>query len=284
MADDTKKDDAQGKKPAADKPAAKKAPAKAKPAAKKTESAAKKPAAKAKPAAAKATSAKAKAEPKAKAKAKDAEAKPAKSAAKPAATAAETPEERAAKQKQEAIAARRSGAVETRAVRAVGKYLRFSAQKGRLVVDGIRGQGVSQADITLAFHERAAAREIRKVLRSAVANAQNNHGMTADELYVEQAFVDEGPTLKRWKARARGRADRINKRTCHVTVVVNVATAEKLETRSARKTAGATGTARKPAGDRSKRVAASRSAQTKKKAPAKASGAGSGTTKQEADA
>ena len=72
----------------------------------------------------------------------------------------------------------------------------------------------------LAFTTRAAARDVEKVLRSAVANAEANHGLIGDDLYVSEAFVDEGPTLKRWRARARGRAGRIHKRTCHITVKV----------------------------------------------------------------
>jgi large subunit ribosomal protein L22 len=72
----------------------------------------------------------------------------------------------------------------------------------------------------LAFSQRAAARDIEKVLRSAIANAEANHNLTGDELIVSAAYVDEGPTIKRWRARARGRVARINKRTCHITVMV----------------------------------------------------------------
>lgn len=170
-----------------------------------------------------------------------------------------TPEEKAKASK----AAARSEA-ESRPVRAVAKYLRFSAQKGRLVVDQIRGKKVLDAATALAFSDRGAAREVMKVLKSAVANAENNHGMRADELYVSAAFVDEGPTFKRFKPRARGRADRINKRTCHVTVIVDNAPAELLEGR---------GTGAKQA-DRSARVAGSKKAaegkkDAAKKAPAK---------------
>lgn len=166
---------------------------------------------------------------------------------------APTPEEKARATKAEA---RNSG--ESRPVRAVAKYLRFSAQKGRLVVDQIRGKKVLDAATALAFSDRGAAREIMKVLKSAVANAENNHGLRADELYVSAAYVNEGPTFKRFKPRARGRADRINKRTCHVTVIVDNAPAALLEGR---------GSGAKKA-DRSARVAGSKkTADTK--APAK---------------
>lgn len=173
---------------------------------------------------------------------------------------ATTPEERAKAAKAEA---RATG--ESRPVRAVAKYLRFSAQKGRLVVDLVRGKRVLDAATALAFSDRGPAREVMKVLKSAVANAENNHGMRADELYVSAAYVDEGPTFKRFKPRARGRADRINKRTCHVTIIVDVASPELLEGRSK---GGA-----KPA-DRAARVAGSKAkadgaAPTKKAAPKK---------------
>jgi large subunit ribosomal protein L22 len=96
--------------------------------------------------------------------------------------------------------------------------VRISPRKARLVVEHIRGRTVPEARTVLAFTERAAAREIEKVLRSAVANAEANHGLVGDDLYVDAAVVDEGPMLKRWRARARGRAARIRKRTCHITV------------------------------------------------------------------
>jgi large subunit ribosomal protein L22 len=96
----------------------------------------------------------------------------------------------------------------------------MSARKARLVLEHIRGRTVPEARTILAFTERAAATEIEKVLRSAVANAEANHGLDGDELVVEAAFADEGPTLKRWRARARGRVNRIRKRSCHVTLVL----------------------------------------------------------------
>jgi large subunit ribosomal protein L22 len=105
-------------------------------------------------------------------------------------------------------------------VRAQAKWVRTSARKARVVLDHIRGRTVPEARTILAFTPRAAAVDIERVLRSAVANAEANHGLDGDELVVEAAYADEGPTLKRWKPRARGRVNRIRKRTCHVTVVL----------------------------------------------------------------
>jgi large subunit ribosomal protein L22 len=105
-------------------------------------------------------------------------------------------------------------------VRAEAKYVRVSARKARLVTEHIRGRSVPEARTVLAFTERAVAKEIEKVLHSAVSNAEANHGMIGDELFVSTVYVDEGPTIKRWRARARGRVARINKRTCHITVKV----------------------------------------------------------------
>jgi large subunit ribosomal protein L22 len=108
--------------------------------------------------------------------------------------------------------------VERQEVQAVAKWVRMSPRKARLVVDHIRGRSVPEARTVLAFTPRAAAREIEKVLSSAVANAEANHNLVGDELVVSAAFVDEGPVMKRWRARARGRAARIKKPTCHITV------------------------------------------------------------------
>jgi|SRR5919198_1556644 ribosomal protein L22 len=105
-------------------------------------------------------------------------------------------------------------------VRAEAKWVRTSPRKARLVAEHIRGRSVPEARTVLAFTQRAAAREVEKVLRSAVANAEANHGLIGDDLYVSAATVDEGPMLKRWRARARGRVGRIRKRTCHITVVL----------------------------------------------------------------
>ena len=109
-------------------------------------------------------------------------------------------------------------------VRAQAKWVRTSARKARVVLEHIRGRSVPEARTILAFTQRAAATDIEKVLRSAVANAEANHGLDGDELVVEAAYADEGPTLKRWKPRARGRVNRIRKRTCHITLVVGETT------------------------------------------------------------
>ena len=105
-------------------------------------------------------------------------------------------------------------------VKAQAKYLRTAPRKAQLVADQIRGRTVPEARTILAFTPRAAAREIDRVLASAVANAESAHGLDGDELVIQEAYADEGPTLKRWRARARGRVNRIRKRTCHITIVV----------------------------------------------------------------
>jgi ribosomal protein L22 len=103
-------------------------------------------------------------------------------------------------------------------VKASSKYVRTSPRKARLVVEHIRGRSVPEARTVLAFTPRAVARDIEKLLRAAVANAEANHGLIGDDLLVSAAYVDEGPVFKRWRARARGRAARIRKRTCHITL------------------------------------------------------------------
>jgi large subunit ribosomal protein L22 len=105
-------------------------------------------------------------------------------------------------------------------VRAEAKWVRISPRKARLVAEHIRGRSVLEARSVLAFTPREAARELDKVLRSAVANAESQHQIPDDRLYVSAAYVDEGPVMKRWRARARGRVARIKKRTCHITVKV----------------------------------------------------------------
>jgi large subunit ribosomal protein L22 len=105
-------------------------------------------------------------------------------------------------------------------VASTAKYVHISPRKARLVVDHIRGRTVPEARTVLAFSQRAAAREIEKVLRSAISNAETHPELrwNGDQLVVSAAYVDEGPTIKRWRARARGRVGRIHKRTCHITV------------------------------------------------------------------
>ncbi len=101
------------------------------------------------------------------------------------------------------------------------RYARISPQKARLVVDQIRGQSVEQALTLLTFSNKKAAGLVQKVLESAIANAEHNEGADIDELTVSKAFVDEGPTMKRIQARAKGRANRILKRSSHITVTVS---------------------------------------------------------------
>ena len=115
------------------------------------------------------------------------------------------------------------------AVRAQAKWVRMSPRKARLVADHIRGRSVPEARTILAFTDRRAARAVEKVLSSAVANAEANHGLVGDELIVEAAYVDEGPVIKRWRARARGRVARIRKPTCHITVRLRPAAPSVLE-------------------------------------------------------
>src|SRR4249920_882988 len=105
--------------------------------------------------------------------------------------------------------------------RSQAKWVRMSARKARLVLDNIRGRSVPEARTVLAFTSRAAAVDIERVLHSAVANAESTHALDGDELIVLEAYADEGPTLKRWRARARGRVNRIRKRTCHITLIVS---------------------------------------------------------------
>ena len=106
-------------------------------------------------------------------------------------------------------------------VAAVLRGARLSAQKARLVADQIRGKNVAEAPEILAFSGRKGADIMKKVLESAIANAEHNNGADVDELSVSTVFVDEGMTMKRIRPRAKGRADRIFKRTCHITVKVS---------------------------------------------------------------
>jgi large subunit ribosomal protein L22 len=117
--------------------------------------------------------------------------------------------------------AKASGA-ETQApvVRASAKYVRMAPRKARLVADQVRGLPLPEARTLLRFSTRGAAVDIEKLLASAGANAEANHDLVADDLRIAEITVDEGPTLKRWRARARGRATRIDKKTCHVKVAL----------------------------------------------------------------
>ncbi|GAB4268414.1 50S ribosomal protein L22 [Thermincola ferriacetica] len=104
--------------------------------------------------------------------------------------------------------------------KAVARYIRISPRKARQVVDLIRGKSVKEALAILKFTPQKAAEAIEKVVKSAAANAENNFEMDRDSLYISQIFVDQGPTLKRYKPRAMGRADLMRRRTSHITVVV----------------------------------------------------------------
>ena len=140
--------------------------------------------------------------------------------------------------------------------RARASYVRSSAYKAREVLDLIRGRSCADALDILVFSERDVARPIGKVLESALANAEHNDGLDADELYVSACYADEGPTLKRWRPRARGRATRIRKRTCHITVIVSRYDPETLERLRARQSQRGVATAEA----RRRRVARSRAA------------------------
>jgi len=134
--------------------------------------------------------------------------------------------------------------------RAVHRYCGMSASKARQVLDLIRGQDVQTAAEILTGTEREAAEIIGKVLASAVANAAHNDQQNPEELYVSACYADEGATMKRWRPRARGRATRIRKRTCHITIIVSRLPADKLELRRRRMEA--------VSANRSRRVDASR--------------------------
>ena len=105
-------------------------------------------------------------------------------------------------------------------VKAQARFVRESPNKVRRVLDLVRGLPVGEAETVLKFVNRGAAEPVVKVLKSAVANAEHNHSLDADDLFVAEAFADEGPTLKRFRPAARGRATRIRKRTSHITIVV----------------------------------------------------------------
>ena len=203
MADEKNTEKDQAKKPAAKKPAAKKTAAKkpaARSAAKDTATkkpapkkrAARKPAAKKAPATPKAE-AKPKAEPKAKAKPKPGT----KAATKTAAASVERP-----------------------VVNASARFVRVAPRKARLVADQVRGLPIEDALPLLRFSTRSAAQDIRKLIESAAANAEANHDLVADDLFIKDIHVDEGPTLRRYRPRALGRATRINKRTSHIVVAL----------------------------------------------------------------
>jgi large subunit ribosomal protein L22 len=155
------------------------------------------------------------------------------------------------------VAGERSG------TKATAKYVRSSASKARVVLDLIRGLDVRTADEVLQFTDRHIAHDIRKVLASAVANAVNNDDQDADELFVVACFADEGPTLRRFRPRARGRATRINKRSCHITVIVARMSDERIAIITARqeRAGGSTGRGRPQSSAASRRARVERSRQ-----------------------
>jgi len=139
---------------------------------------------------------------------------------------------------------------ETEGTRAVLRHYRMSATKARQVLDLVRGMDVDRAQDLLRTTPREAARVVSKVLASAAANARHNDGLDPDELFVSACYADEGTTAKRWRPRARGRATRIRKRTCHITVIVSRLPEDRLQRRRATQAASVA--------TRSRRVAASR--------------------------
>lgn len=118
------------------------------------------------------------------------------------------------------MAAANDNSSEAPVVRAMARYVRVAPRKARLVADQIRGLDVVEARTLLEFSPRGVSRDFAKLLKSATANAENNHDLLADELRIAEVRVDEGPTLKRWRARARGRADRLEHKTCHMSVAL----------------------------------------------------------------
>jgi large subunit ribosomal protein L22 len=141
----------------------------------------------------------------------------------------------------------RSQAVKTpvTSTRAVARYVRISPYKVRQVLDLIRGYDAERAKEILKFCERDAAIVVGKLLDSAIANAEHDHAMVGDELFVSACYADEGPTLKRWRPRARGRATRIRKRTCHITLLVSRLPDRELQERRARRAQGVVGDRRR---------------------------------------
>ena len=105
-------------------------------------------------------------------------------------------------------------------VRASSRYVRVAPRKARLIADQVRGLHIDQARALLAFSPRGVAQDISKLIESAASNAENNHDLIADEMLISEITVDEGPTLRRFRPRAMGRASRINKRTCHIAVAL----------------------------------------------------------------
>src|SRR5215204_3243591 len=211
MADEKKTEKDQAKKPATKKPAAKKAPAK--------KPAAKKPAAKPKPKAETATKGKGAAE----ATSKTADSKAADKATSKTPAKKPAAKKPAAKPKAETKAKAKPKPKEPSdrpIVNARARFVRVAPRKARLVADQVRGLPLDEALPLLRFSTRGAAQDIRKLIESAAANAETNHDLVADDLLIKDIHVDEGPTLRRYRPRALGRATRINKRTSHIAVAL----------------------------------------------------------------
>jgi large subunit ribosomal protein L22 len=151
--------------------------------------------------------------------------------------------------------------------RAVARHVRISPNKARRVINLVRGLPAKEALVVLQFAPQAASEPVYKVLASAIANAENNERLDPDALLVSEAFVDEGPTLKRFRPRAQGRAYRIRKRTCHITVAVESVPPQQQAKRGPAKAAGTKATGSKAAPAKA----------TKKTAPATAETAEEGT-------
>jgi large subunit ribosomal protein L22 len=151
-------------------------------------------------------------------------------------------------------------------VRAQHRHARFSAYKARQVLDLIRNKSVAEARTILEFSDRAAAETVLKVLDSAVANAANNNDIPPEELFVSACYADEGPTMKRWRPRARGRATRIRKRTCHITVIVGRYSPDELD-KIRQRLAGKGRSTTDAASARARRVARSRGGASATEAP-----------------
>jgi large subunit ribosomal protein L22 len=152
---------------------------------------------------------------------------------------------------------------------ATAKFIRISPTKARQVVDLIRGRAIDDARRVLAFTPRAASTPVAKALNSAVANAEHNRALTADELVVLRTWVDEGPTLRRFRPRALGRATRIRKRTCHISVVVGRREDEPVAPPGRKKTTSRRSTAKKTTARKSSTKKAAAKKTTAKKTTAK---------------
>ncbi len=121
----------------------------------------------------------------------------------------------------EKTAARRENA--DKRPHAIARYIRISSRKVKIVIDLIRGKSVAEAEAILRFTPKAASEPVLKLLKSAVANAENNSNLPADGLYVAEVYANQGPTLKRYRPRAQGRATHIRKRTSHITIILDQA-------------------------------------------------------------